>query len=150
MNKRVTLKQCSQTAFRALSFSKFNKRICAFQKNIQYHINVLYKENKKDMSKSITKMLWIRKRQWKFVKWTSTVRRTAHEEPIMYRKECSEETLIIKIGPVSSFFWNSWILFSCGILDAAQPDPASSGPQFSWVWDLCIKASVITHENSAC
>jgi len=31
----------------------------------------------------------MRKRQRKFVKLTSTVRRTDHEEPIMYRKECS-------------------------------------------------------------
>jgi len=38
---------------------------------------------------TITKMLCIRKRQRKFVKLTSTVRRTAREEPIMYRKECS-------------------------------------------------------------
>jgi len=36
-------------------------------------------------------MLCIRKRQRTFVKLTSTVRRTVHEEPIMYRKESNSE-----------------------------------------------------------
>jgi len=76
-----------------------------FQKNIQYHI-MLNKENKKDMSKykhhkdvfgkrkkrkrmfvklSITKMRCVSYKE----KTKKAVRRTAHEEPILFRKECS-------------------------------------------------------------
>lgn len=67
-------------------------------------------------------------------------RRTVHVHEKTFRKECSnseeqfmfgrnvnvEELLIIKIEMIGSV-----VLFFCGILDAAQPDPdsTSSGPQ---------------------